>query len=102
MRFYTRQDQQKLVTLEHQRDTAFEAAQRFAEANLRLADDANRLTQANLQLTAEIVRLAQRHVPVVPEGEVDQPKSVRENDSVVLEDSERRIRPQPAKPVRVE
>lgn len=102
MRLFTQRDQQTLDILQHQKDAAFEAAQRVIEANLRLADDANRLTQANLQLTAEIVRLAQRHVPVVHEGEVEQPASLRDNDRVVLEDAERRIRPEPPRPSRVE
>lgn len=102
MRFFTQQDQQKLDLLEHQRDTAFESAQRVIEANLRLSEDATRLSEANLTMAAEIVRLAQRHVPVVPEGEVEQPKSLRDNDRVVLEDPDRQIRPQPPRPQRVE
>lgn len=102
MRFFTQQDQQQLELLQHQRDAAFESAQRVIEANLRLADDATRLSEANLKMAAEIVRLAQRHVPVVPEGEVEQPASLRDNDRVVQEDPERRIRPEPPRPQRVE
>lgn len=102
LRLFTQQDQEKLDRLQHERDAAFESAQRVIEANLKIADDVNRLTEANLRMAAEIVRLAQRHVPVVPEGEVEQPKSLRDNDRVVLEDPDRQIRPQPPRPQRVE
>lgn len=102
MRLFTTQDEQKLEIAEHQRDAAFESAQRVIEANIKLADDVNRLTEANLRMAGEVVRLAQRHVPVVEEGEVAQPKSVSDNDRVVLEDPERQKRPEPPRPSRVE
>lgn len=100
MRLFTKQDKEKLDRLQYERDTAFESAQRLMEANLRFLEEQNRIGEVVIRLTSEVVRLTQRQVPVVPEGDFDQPKSVRDNDSVVLEDSERR--PAPPRPARTE
>jgi hypothetical protein len=102
MRFFTQADQDKLERLQYEKDMAVEAAQRFAEANLKLADDAHNLARANIELSNELVRLSQRATPVVPDGEVEQPKSVSDNDRVTLESPERAIRPEPPRPARVE
>jgi hypothetical protein len=81
----------RVEKLQHERDMAFESAERFALANIRLS--------------GEVVRLSYRNVPDVPDGEVEQPTSTRESDreaAVILEDPQRRIRPQPPKLGRVE
>lgn len=101
MRLFTKRDQDKLDRLQYERDTAFESAQRLMEANLRFLEEQNKLGETNVRLAGEVVRLAQSRVPVVPEGDVEQPKSVREND-VVLEDPERMKRPAPPRPARTE
>lgn len=100
MRLFTKRDQEKLDRLQYERDTAFESAQRLMEANLRFLEEQNRIGETVIRLTSEVVRLSQRQVPVVAEGDVEQPKSVRDNDSVVLEDPERR--PAPPRPARTE
>jgi hypothetical protein len=97
MRFFTEADQHLLDAtgaerdrLRHQLEAAFEAAQRFAEANLSLA--------------AEITRLSQRAVPVVPDGDIDQPTSTRDTDreaAITLNDPENLRRPKPG-PARVD
>lgn len=102
MRLFTKRDQEKLDRLQYERDVAFESAQRLMEANLRFLEEQNKLGETNVRLAGEVVRLAQSRVPVVPEGDVDQPKSVRENDSVVLEDPERLKRPAAPRPARTE
>jgi predicted translin family RNA/ssDNA-binding protein len=102
MRFFTQADQEKMDRLQYERDTAFESAQRLMEANLRFLEEQNRIGETVIRLTSEVVRLSQRQVPVVAEGDVEQPKSVRENDSVVLEDPERLKRPAAPRPARTE
>ena len=95
MRLFTDKDQEKLDRAIYERDMAFEAAQRLMEANLRFLEETTKLA-------AEVSRLSQRREPVIPDGEIEQPKSVRDNDDVVLEDPERMKRPEPPRPARVE
>jgi hypothetical protein len=101
MRFFTQKDQDTLNRLQHERDAAFESATRFAEANLRLASELERTAEVANRLSDEVIRLSQRSAPPLPEGEIEQPKSVTDND-VVLESPERAIRPEPPRPARVE
>lgn len=103
MRFFTAKDQEQIDRLQHERDAAFESASRFAEANLRLAGELERSNETTFRLAQEVLRVSQRHTPVVPDGEIEQPKSTREadRDRVVLESPERAIRPAPG-PARVE
>jgi hypothetical protein len=89
--------------LRHERDAAVESAERFAAANLRLGEQVHQLADANIRLTHEVIRLSQRAVPAVVDGDVEQPKSTRDNDTetVTLESPERGIRPE-ARPARIE
>lgn len=102
MRFFTQADQAKLDDLQHRLEVSIEATQRFAEANLRLGDEVLKHMDINLRLSSEVLRLSQRQVPAMPDGDVEQPRSVSDNDRVVLEDAERQIRPNPPRPGRVE
>lgn len=67
----------------------------------RVRDIAERFALTNLELSRELVRLSQHNAPVAVEGDVDQPKSTRDNDRVTLNDPERQLRPEPG-PERVE
>lgn len=67
----------------------------------RVRDIAERFALTNLELSRELVRLSVHSAPDVIEGEVDQPKSTRDNDRVTLNDPERQTRPEPG-PERVE
>jgi hypothetical protein len=86
MRFFQRKESETITRLQHERDCALESASRFAEANLKL-------TERIMQLSEKV------SPPPQPDGEVDQPVSTREADRqrVILEDPERRIRPEPPK-----
>lgn len=101
MRLFTDKDQEKLDRLQYERDTAFESAQRLMEANLRFLEEQAKLGETIIRLAQEVVRLSQKKEPVVPEGDVEQPKSVSENDRVTLDDPERLRRPE-ARPARIE
>lgn len=77
-------------SLEQQRDTAIAVS--------------DRVIQANLNLAAEITRLSQRAIPVIEEGEVEQPASTRDVDremGIELNDPENLRRPK-AQPARVD
>lgn len=101
MRLFTKKDQETLDRLQYERDMAFESAQRLMEANLRFLEEQNKKAETILHLSREVVRLAQLQKPVVPEGEIEQPKSVSDNDRVTLDDPERLTRPE-ARPARVD
>lgn len=67
----------------------------------RRSELCERFAVTNLELSRELVRLSQHSVPVAVEGDVEQPKTTRDNDRVTLNDPERQMHPEPG-PERVE